>query len=276
MSDLLTKLDGLFVNGAIAGVLSILFNLIFFMWLNKFLNRIISKQSWKQKELIKKVKSIVIYTLLVVSIVSQITFLENLTSTLLTSGGIVAVVVGFASQEAASSIVSGAMILVSKPFQIGDTIILKEQNLRGVVKEIKLNHTVIETVEKNLIMIPNTIMNKAIIENITQETEFKTAYLYVDISYESNIHKAIEIMKTTIASHPLYYDTRESEDEEKVIVHCMEFKDSGISLRAKVTTRSVGDSFTLLSDCRILIKENFDFHGIEIPYPHVHIKQDNN
>ena len=206
MEDMITKLDSLFVNGAVSGCLSILFNFLFFSFINKVLNKYINKQTWKQKFIVKKVKSIIVFTLFTVSIVSQITFMKDLSSTLLASGGIVAVVVGLASQEAATSIVSGFMIIVSKPFQIGDTIILKEHNLRGTVKEIKLNHTVIETLEKNLLLVPNTIMNKAIIENITQETEYKTSYLYVDISYESDIHKAIYLMQNIISDHPLYYN----------------------------------------------------------------------
>ena len=267
MSDIFTKVDSLFVEGAVVGMSSIVFYIIFFMIINKVLNSIINKQTWKYKTTIKRVKSIVLNTLLFVSIVSQITFMKDLSSTLLASGGIVAVVVGLASQEAASSIVSGLMILGSKPFAIGDTIILKDHNLRGTVKEIKLNHTVIETIEKNLLLVPNTTMNKAIIENITQDTEFKTSYLYVDISYESDIHKAIEIIQSTIFNHELFYNI----DNSEVVVHCMEFKDSGISLRAKVITKTVADGFALMSDCRILIKEAFDQNNIEIPYPHVQV-----
>lgn len=274
MEEVLSKIDQLFVNGMVQGILSIVVNCILFMILNRLLNRFINQQQWKQKEMIKKVKTVIIYTLLLVSIVSQITFMKDLVNALLASGGIVAVVVGLASQEAASSMVSGMMILASKPFQIGDTIILQEHNLRGTVKDIKLNHTVIETIEKNLIMIPNTIMNKAIIENVTHTAENKVAYLYVNISFESDIHKAIEIIKNVIRNHPLFFDMTEDETEEKVVVHCMEFKESSISLRAKITTRNVGDSFNLLSDCRIQIKEQFDQNGIVIPYPHVHIKQD--
>ena len=218
-----------------------------------------------------RIRDIVIYVLLGISILYQFTFMGNLMTTLLASGGIVAVVVGLASQEAASNIVSGMMIIVSKPFNIGDVIILKEHGLRGTVKDINVNHTIIETIDKNTVMIPNTVMSKAIIENVTQETEFKQSYIYMDISYESDIEKAIQIMKDVISSHPLFFDQTTDENVDKVPVHCMEFKDSGISLRAKVTVRSIGDGFQLSSDCRILIKKAFDENGIEIPYPHVQI-----
>lgn len=271
-NELLVKLDTLFVNGAIAGMLSIVFNTFFFLMINKILNKYILKQNWKQKMIVKKVKSIIIYTLLAVSVISQITFTKDLTSTLLASGGLVAVVVGLASQEAGSSLVSGFMLLISRPFETGDTIILKEHNLRGTVKEIKLSYTVIETIEKNLLLVPNTIMSKAIIENLTQDTDFKTSYLYISIAYESNLKKAIQIIKEIIENHELFYDITTSNEEEKVVVHCMDYLDNGISLRAKVTTKNAVDGFKLMSDCRILIKEAFDQNSIVIPYPHMDVR----
>ena len=70
--------------------------------------------------------------------------------------------------------------------------------MRGTVKDINIHHTVIETLDKTLIMIPNMTVNKSIIENITHETEFKFGYLSVDVSYESDLHKAIEIIKENI------------------------------------------------------------------------------
>ena len=222
--------------------------------------------------MIKKIVNIVITTLLIVSILSQFKFMDKLMQAVLASGGIVAVVVGLASQEAASNLVGGMMILISKPFKIGDTIVLKDNELRGIVKDITLNHTVIETYDKTLVMVPNVTMNKAIIENITHDTEFKVAYVTVDVSYESDLDKAMDIMKEVVVKHPLFYDL-DPKSENKVPVHCMNLGDSGITLRAKVTTRNAGDSFQLCSDCRLAIKAAFDANGIEIPYPHVHIKQ---
>lgn len=266
------KLDSLFVNGSKAGILAIIFYLIIMMIVKKIIRRFIDQKELKHKFMVSKVINIILYTLFTFAILSQFSFASSLLTTLLASGGIVAVVVGLASQEAASNIVGGLMILASKPFSIGDTIILKEYGLRGCVKGITINHTIIETLDKNSVLIPNTVMNKAIIENMTQTSDYKVTYIYVDISYESDIDKAISIMQDVIIKHPLFYDQTTSDDEIKVPVHCMEYKDSGISLRAKVTTRNIDDSFVLCSDCRINIKKAFDENNIEIPYPHVQIQ----
>jgi len=269
---IIEKLDNLFVNGVISGIISILVTFIVIVVVKKLINRFIRKIEIKQKEMVLKIINTCLNIFLVIGVLYQFSFMENLMTTLLASGGILAVVIGLASQEAASNIVGGMMILVSKPFSIGDTIILKDHGLRGTVIDINMHHTVIETIDKNPIMIPNTVMNKAIVENITQETDFKYSYLYFDISYESDIEKAIEIIQTVIENHELFY-TEAVTGDIKVPVHCMEFKDSSISLRAKVTTRSTADGFQLGSDCRVLVKKEFDKNNIEIPYPHIQINQ---
>lgn len=272
MEQIFEKIDQLFVNGFLSGGLTILFSIILFPTFNRILNKLIERHQFQQKKIIYSVKKIILTTLFVLIVSSQFRFMAPFLNAILASGGILAVIIGLASQEAAGSIVSGAMILISKPFKIGDIIILKEQNLRGTVRDIKINHTVIETLEKNLIMIPNTTMNKAIIENLTDSGNYKVSYLSVDISYDSDLNKAIEIMQTVIASHPLFFDTTDN-DEVKIPVHCMDFKDSSISLRAKITTKNIEDGFQICSDCRILIKNAFDEHKIEIPYPHIQIIQ---
>ena len=272
MEELYLKIDHLFVDGLVSGLIAIAVYILLASIIKSILGKIILKQNWKQKILVNKIKNIVLNVLLLIAIFSQFTFTSALSEALVTSGGIVAIAIGLASQEVASNVVSGMMILFSKPFNIGDTIVLKDNELRGTVKDINLSHTVIETLDKTIVMIPNVTMNKSIIENITHDTEFKVAYLTVDVSYESDLHKAMDIMKDVVTKHPLFYDLN-PESTDKAPVHCMNLGDSGISLRVKVTTRNPGDSFQLCSDCRLLIKEAFDANGIEIPYPHLQIKQ---
>ncbi len=268
MEEIFKNIDKLFKNGALQGIITIVIYIILILAVNKIMTKVIKRKEFRYREALLRTKSILLWTLLFFSVMSQLTFMQDIAATVLAGSGIVAVVVGLASQEAAGNIVSGMMIFVSKPFKVGDTIILKEYNLRGKVNEVSLSHSVLETLEKNLIMVPNTIMNKAIIENLTYETEYKIAYLSMDVSYESDLEQAGKIMKEIIMKHPLYLDVLHD-----VPIHCIEFKDSSITLRAKITTKSVDDSFQLCSDCRISIKKAFDEAGIEIPYPHLSIQK---
>lgn len=98
---------------------------------------------------------------------SEIKAMESIIKALLASGGIIAVVVGLASQEAASNLINGFMIMTYKPYKIGDFVNVQEYNVRGTVIDISMRHSIIETIERTQIIIPNAIMNKAIIENIS-------------------------------------------------------------------------------------------------------------
>lgn len=264
-NPIMTTIDKWFTNGAEEGIATIISYLVIAFILNHILNKIFAARDIKNEAMLMKIKKYALRAFVLAGIFTQISFLSSLIGGLLASSGIAAIIIGLASQEAAGNLVSGCMIYISRPFTVGDTIILKDNNLRGTVIDINLNHTIIETAEKNQIIVPNTIMNKAIIENLTYDESNKIAYLTMDVAYESDLDKAIEIMKEVIGSHPLHIN------DDPVIVHCTEFKDSAISLRAKVTTRSVSDSFTLCSDCRMQIKKAFDEAGIEIPYPHVQV-----
>ncbi|MGN1344867.1 MAG: hypothetical protein ACI4U3_09810, partial [Traorella sp.] len=99
------KLDSLFVNGSKAGILAIIFYLIIMMIVKKIIRRFIDQKELKHKFMVSKVINIILYTLFTFAILSQFSFTSSLLTTLLASGGIVAVVVGLASQEAASNIV---------------------------------------------------------------------------------------------------------------------------------------------------------------------------
>ena len=97
------------------------------------------------------------------------------------SGGIVAVVIGLASQEAAGNLINGAMIMAYKPYKIGDFIVVTGHNVRGTVIDISLRHSVIETLEKTQMIVPNDIMNKAIIENIYTNSNMLKQIIFISI-----------------------------------------------------------------------------------------------
>ena len=85
----------------------------------------------------------------------------------------------------------------------------------------------------------------------------------------------MEVMRDTIASHPLVTDIRTDQTEgSKVNVAVKELGDDGIILKATVWTNSLDDNFAACSDIRRLIKKNFDANGISIPYRHVHVVTD--
>lgn len=275
--QLLENFDNLFVNGYISAIISILFLFTFIFIVNKLLNNFIIRKYENQAKTIKRYKKIILKTILILGIAAQFESFSFIATTLLASSGVIAIMVGLASQEAASNIINGTFILVYKPYRINDYISIPSENVKGVVLEIGLRHTVIETVEKTRLIIPNQIMNSVTIENVNNEDEIKGNHLYLTISYNSDIDKAIEIIKQCAMNHSLCIDARSAEDKllDKDIVNvlCTNFLDSSIELRATIYSSNNATGFQMLSDLRKDIKKEFDMNNIEIPFPHVVVKQ---
>lgn len=276
MENVYKQLDSIFEHGLINSSISILLVLVFVIILNHILNNFIQKKYSHNLLMAKRIKKVVLITIVLWSVFAQIKPLQSLATTLLASGGIIAVVVGLASQEAASNMINGLMIYAYKPFVANDYINIIDHNVTGTVLDITLRHTIIETLEKTQVIIPNTIMNNAVIENISNVPDKKANYLYIDISYESDIDKAIALIQEECSTHPLLIDPRTAQEKKQNVtmipVRCVEFKDSGIALRATVYSKDNAEGFIMLSDLRIKVKKAFDHHGIEIPYPHVTLK----
>ena len=212
---------------------------------------------------------------LILGICYQFTALKEIVKTLLTGGGVLALVLGLAAQEAVGNLVSGMMILFFKPFKVGD-LIKTNNGLVGTVLDISLRHTVIKTYENTQIMIPNSEINKATLENVTA-ADFKGDFLILQISYESDLDLAISIIAEEIMKHPDFLDLRNATEKmdgiPAVKVRCTNFLDSGIELKAALQSRSSAVGYAMLSDLRISIKKRFDEAGIVIPYPQVVIHQ---
>lgn len=231
----------------------------------------------KKKELlhIKYIKNIIKGLIVVYSIgliANQFPSTRRTLSVILASSGLIVAVLGFAAQESLSNIINGLFISIFKPFEIGDRVALSGKNITGLIEDLTLRHTVIKTITNTRLIIPNSIMNKEIIEN-SHYTDTRAAMLFdIWVSYNSNIRLAMEIMSDMISSHPLVIDINNNKEEkQKVKILIRELGESGICLRATVWTANVDDNFVACSDLRLLIKEKFDEKGIEIPYKYIKI-----
>lgn len=196
--------------------------------------------------------------------------LRDLAKGALTGAGVLALVIGVASQEAFSNVIGGLFIAFSEPFRIGDTI--KVDGLVGTVEDLTLRHTVINTVENKRIVIPNAVMNKENIENYNL-TEYKICeFIEVGISYDSDLDLAIEIMREEATQHPAVIDNRsplEKKTEKPIVeVQVIGLGDSSVNLRAWVWAATYRSAFRMRNDLYRNIKQRFDREGIEIPYPH--------
>ena len=177
------------------------------------------------------------------------------------------VAVGLALQGSLSNSAGGVLILILKPFVVGDYIVEDNNKNEGTVKEIQLFYTKLTTLDNRTIIIPNGMLTNNSLTNVTEKNERKLD-LKVDISYESDLRKAKDILRRLIDA-----EERILKDEEiLVFVHELGTSSVVLGLRAWVKAEDYWDvRWKLLED----IKLTMDAEGIVIPYQQVTVHVNN-
>jgi small-conductance mechanosensitive channel len=258
------------------GLITTLLLMVAFMLMAAIVNRVLTKSVTKViKEnagITKRMIKYIVYILAIYGCLSMIVPLKSILGTMWGSAGILAVVVGFASQEAMSNFVNGILITTFKPFKEGDLVRIDDGKYQGTVIDISLRDTVVLTSENTKVIIPNSTMNKVVLENINQESGYKANFLLLEVGYDSDLDVVKKIVFDECMKHPKIRDYRSEEDiaegKEAVEVLVFSFNESGITIRAKVYSYDYSSGVQMTSDLREAIKKRFDAEGIEFPYPH--------
>lgn len=220
----------------------------------------------------RRIISAIIVIVAAMLIFMQVKPLKSISASLLASSGVLAVIIGFAAQQAMANVVGGFFISVFKPISIGDRIRLVEQGIEGFVEDISLRHTVIRTFENTRVIVPNSIMNSAIIENAHFQDAKVCRFLDIGIGYGADMDRAMAIIAGEVRSHGDFFDNRTEEEKSSgvpdVVVRVTEFKESAVNLHTAVWARDAGTAYAMKCDLLYSIKKRFDAEGIEIPYPH--------
>lgn len=242
-----------------------------------FLNHFIKSYAIKLKadptnfSFVKNSVSFLIYTIAVIIVFYEIPSLRAFGTALFAGAGILAAIIGFASQKAFSNIISGIFILMFKPFRVGDTIEFG-QSLKGVVEEITLRHTTIRDYENRRVLVPNSNISDDTIINSNITDSLIRKHIVFGISYDSDIDKAIHIIREEARKHPLFIDPRNKSEKKKgvddIIVRVIGLSDFSVDLKAYVWTDGNDNAFALMTDLMKSVKQRFDKEGVEIPFPY--------
>ncbi|WP_299465940.1 mechanosensitive ion channel family protein [uncultured Microscilla sp.] len=268
-------------NPAISSILIAVTVIIVCVILSKILRRILDKYFDNAVQLMKgdptnynffkNGVTFIIFVIGTIIIFRSIPALKGVGNTLVASAGILAAIVGFASQQAFSNIVGGIFIVIFKPFRVGDVIKVGTEN-PGTVEDITLRHTIINSFENRRIVIPNSVISSATILNSSIAEEKVCVFVEVGIGYSANIDQAIAIIREEAMKHPNFIDNREEEDKNDdtpaVVVRVVAWMDSSITLRASVWADTSLKGFVMKCELLKSIKEAFDREGVEIPYPY--------
>ena len=196
-----------------------------------------------------------LYILLIIIIAGNLGIELSSITVLFASAG---VGVSLALQDFITNFAGGIMILLLRPFTVGDYIIEDTNKNEGTVKEIKIFYTKLMTIENKVIVIPNGKLMNNSLTNVTERDE-RRLDLKVGISYESDLKKAKEILERLLLSHK---DILTNEDW-KVFVDSLADSSVVLGIRAYVKMEKYWDTrWELLEQ----IKLTFDEEGIEMPY----------
>lgn len=205
------------------------------------------------------------WTLKVLLFVTVVSKLGVATTSFAAIIGAAGLAIGLALQGSLSNFAGGALIMIFKPFKVGDLI--EAQGELGVVKEIQIFTTHINSPTNKLIIIPNGALSNGNITNYSAEGKLRVD-LTIGVSYDSDIKHTKDILMNVLTSNPkVLKDPAPS-------VNVVELADSSVNfaVRPFSTVADYWDVyFGVTEDCKLAL----DAAGIEIPYPHqVEIKKE--
>lgn len=206
-----------------------------------------------------------LYALLVFGLISSLGFDTTSVAAVLASGG---VAIGLALQGSLSNFAGGVLILLLKPFVVGDYIIEDTNGKEGTVKEIQIFYTKLSTIDNKTIVIPNGMLTNNSITNATAKDE-RQLDLRVGISYDADIRQAKSVIENLLIKDECIIKN----EQINVFVH--ELADSAVVLgiRAWVKNEEYWETrWRLLEEIKLLLDEN----GIEIPYPQMTVHMQKN
>jgi small-conductance mechanosensitive channel len=260
-----------FQNGEFAWELVIFGTRIFFTLVATSIFRMIWRRAFSADTIhlkfIQNVLAAIIWVAGVAFALGSFSQFQDIAVAFFAGSGIAALTIGLAAQESLSNAFNGLFISIFKPFEVGDRVRFVNSDITGYIEDITLRHTVIRTFMNSRIIIPNSVVNKELIENSNFCNPQASAFIDVIVTYESDVAKACEIMAYVIGEHPDFVDTRNPEQIEtapKVPVFVRALGLYGAELRASMWTESIKNNFAACSGVRKGILDEFEKNEIKI------------
>jgi small conductance mechanosensitive channel len=171
--------------------------------------------------------------------------------------GAAGLAVGLALQGSLANFAGGVLILIFKPYNVGDLV--EAQGHLGVVKEVQIFNTILLTPDNKRVIIPNGAVSNGSIVNYSAEGLLRVD-LVIGIAYESDIPKAKEVLSKVMSDHQLVL----AEPQSTVAVS--ELADSSVNLVVRPWCKA-SDYWQVYFDITEQAKVNLEDNGITIPFP---------
>ena len=234
----------------------------------KQINRLVSKILRKRKlevsveTFLKSLLSILLNLVLAFAIISKLGIETTSIAALLASAG---VAVGMALSGNLSNFAGGLIILVFKPFKVGDYIDTETADVSGTVKEIQIFHTVLATLDNKIIYVPNGVLSSSAITNYSKQNMRRAEWI-IGIEYGEDVDKVKGVLEELIEA-----DTRILKDPAPLVaLEALSASSVDIVVRAWAKSE---DYWSVYFDMNKKIYDTFNRKGIGFPFPQLTVHQ---
>ena len=203
------------------------------------------------------VVKLVYATIIIIGLLTILPIVGIQPSGLQVAGGIVGIVIGFASQSIVSNLISGIFLIIERPIAIGDEVEIGGKG--GFVEDVRIFSTIIRGYDGIHIRIPNDKVFTGDIMNLVMNTARRFSYI-IGISYKADLEKAMRIIEETIDKHP--YALKNPHPD----IYVKNLGDSSVDIKVRIwvpSTLWLREERMMFGTLTKAIRDG----GIEIPFP---------
>ncbi|WP_051438772.1 mechanosensitive ion channel family protein [Ciceribacter selenitireducens] len=256
------------IFGILGGILLFSLGLVATRWLQKWLDGNVMARSQVDAGVRNSVKTGVGYLGTGIAGLIGISAAGIDLSSLALVAGALSLGIGFGLQNIVSNFVSGLILLVERPFKVGDWV--ATGTTEGFVRRISVRATEIETFQRQSIIVPNSELINAPVGNWTHRNKLGRIEIPVSVSYESDPRQVMDLLMEIALAHPGLLRNPEP------VVLFNGFGASSLDFELRGFIGDVLGALPIRNELRVTILERFRSKGILMPYPHqeVHLHLD--
>ena len=190
-------------------------------------------------------------------------------SGLVVSLGVGSFAVAFAAQDTIANMIAGFVIMIDRPFRVGDRILL-DSGEKGDVFEIGLRSTKILDFDNTLIIVPNAQIVSSKLTNLSYPDSAIRVVINIGVAYGTDLDKVKSLLVQVCKDH------KEVQDDPPPEAYFLEFGDSSLNVSVRCRVPHFADQWRITEELRLEINRRFEREGIEVPFPQrvIHQKKD--
>ena len=236
--------------------LILIFFVVIYIVATKGMAKVVQKHNNLTNTFLANASKTAIIVIGMITLLSQYDSFRDVFKSLLTNSAILVAVVGFTLQNSIKNVIAGTLLLSADTFKVGDRIRIPKEDISGEIEELTLRHAKIKLVTSERAIVPNYLLNDAVVINNNLYNEETCYPLIVPVSTTKDIRLAKKLVEEIIENHE---DVIKKDDSNTIVTT---LQPNVVEIHTLVWTNNLQDSFRVLSELRIQVLESFHENGI--------------